>query len=221
MPTSSIQPELTTTVRGVLDAVRRRIRAYVWIEGLALLIAVLGLAFWLGMAGDWMFEPSPAARRIGLIAVGCAALYVVYRYLLRRIFVPISDATAAVLLERRFPESARPSHHGGRCGRGARPGRHVSPATRRGNHAGRRRGRRRRSCHATIQSRAAAPRRRHGCRSRRFDRGFCDRLARYVRLLAPANRAQRRVLAAAGATGSRRLSAGCRRPAHAQARPRR
>jgi hypothetical protein len=55
------------------------------------------------MAGDWLFEPSPAARRIGLIAVGCAAFYIIYRYLLRRVFVPISDTTAAVLLERRFP----------------------------------------------------------------------------------------------------------------------
>jgi hypothetical protein len=96
-------PKLTPAVSGALAAVRRRIRAYLWIEGLAMLVVVLGVAFWLGMAGDWLFEPSPAARRIGLIAVGCAALYSIYRYLLRRIFVPISDTTAAVLLERRFP----------------------------------------------------------------------------------------------------------------------
>jgi len=103
MPDATPTSELTPAVRGALADVRWRIRAYVWIEGLALLIAVLGLAFWLGMAGDWLFEPPPAARRIGLIAVGCAALYVVYRYLLRRVFVPISDTSVAVLLERRFP----------------------------------------------------------------------------------------------------------------------
>ena len=82
---------------------RRQIRAYVWIEGLATFVAVLGLAFWLGMAWDWAFEPSIATRRIGLLVIALAAIYVLYRYLLRRIFVRISDASAATLLERRFP----------------------------------------------------------------------------------------------------------------------
>jgi len=40
--------------------------------------------FWLGLAADWLFEPSPTSRRIALIAVGCLAFYVCYRYLLRR-----------------------------------------------------------------------------------------------------------------------------------------
>jgi hypothetical protein len=96
--------DLTPAIRGALSAVRRRIRAYVWIEGVALTIAALGLAFWLGMAWDWSFEPSPAARRAALVIAGAATLFVAYRYLLRRIFVPISDTSAAVLLERRFPE---------------------------------------------------------------------------------------------------------------------
>src|SRR5690349_17204856 len=87
----------------MLDAVRRRIRAYVWVQGLAITIIALGLIFWLGLATDWLLEPSPTIRRIGLIAAGCVACYICYRYLLRRIFVPISDTTAAVLLERRFP----------------------------------------------------------------------------------------------------------------------
>ena len=77
-----------------------------------MLVVVAGLAFWLGMAWDWLFEPSPGTRRIGLIVVGCLALYVFYRYLLRRVFVPISDTTAAVLLERPVPHVAGPSAHG-------------------------------------------------------------------------------------------------------------
>lgn len=104
MPESTLSPELTPAIRSTLAAVRTRIRAYVWVEGLAMLVALVGLAFWLGMAWDWMFEPSLASRRLALIAVGCLALYVVYRYLLRRVFVPISDTSAAVLLERRFPK---------------------------------------------------------------------------------------------------------------------
>jgi len=100
----SPSPPLTPAIRSTLAAVRRWIRAYVWIEGFALLVALVGLSFWLGLAWDWMFEPAPATRRIALIAVACLALYVVYRYLLRRVFVPISDTSAAVLLERRFPK---------------------------------------------------------------------------------------------------------------------
>lgn len=100
-PTS--QNELTPAIRSALAAVRRRIRAYVWIEGLAILIIVAGLAFWFGMAGDWLFEPTPLVRKIAIGVIGVVALFVVYRYLLRRAFVPISDATAAILLERQFP----------------------------------------------------------------------------------------------------------------------
>jgi len=97
------QHELSPAVRRVLDAVKRRIRAYVWLEGLALLVALLGAAFWLGLAIDWTFEPSPRLRQIGLTFLGLAAIYVAYRYLLRRVAVPISDSSAAALLERRFP----------------------------------------------------------------------------------------------------------------------
>jgi hypothetical protein len=72
-------------------------------EGLAVLVIALGLAFWLGMGWDWAFEPSPAARQFAIVLIACVVLYLTYRYLLRRIFVPISDSTLAVLLERRFP----------------------------------------------------------------------------------------------------------------------
>jgi hypothetical protein len=103
MVTVDKKPELPPALRRVLDHVRRLIRAYVWIEGLALVVVLLGIAFWLGMAFDWLFEPSPGVRRFALFGLAAAGLYVVYRYLLRRVFVPISDASAALLLERRFP----------------------------------------------------------------------------------------------------------------------
>src|SRR5689334_15087407 len=100
MPSISPRPELTPVVRGILAAVRQRIRAYVWIEGVAMLAIVIGAAFWLGMALDWTFEPSPLVRKFGWALVAIAVLTVQYRYLLRRIFVPINDTTAAILLER-------------------------------------------------------------------------------------------------------------------------
>lgn len=103
MPEPRNISELPPSIRRMLDAVRRRIRAYVWVQGLAILVVTLGLIFWLGLAADWLFEPSPNIRRAGIAAAVCIAIYVCYRYLLRRAFVPISDSTAAVLLERRFP----------------------------------------------------------------------------------------------------------------------
>jgi hypothetical protein len=103
MSTVDYKPELPPAVRRILDQVRRLVRAYVWVEGLALVVVLFGVAFWAGLAFDWMFEPSPAVRRWILVGIGAAAIYVVYRYLLRRVFVPISDSSAAVLLERRFP----------------------------------------------------------------------------------------------------------------------
>jgi hypothetical protein len=95
--------DLPPGIRRVLDGVRRRIRAYIWVEGLAILAVLLGAAFWAGLAADWMFEPSPRVRRMGLMILGFAAAYVFYRYLLRRALVRITDASAAALLERRFP----------------------------------------------------------------------------------------------------------------------
>lgn len=96
--------ELPPAVRRTLDNVRRRIRAYVLVEGLARWIAILGIVFWVGLAWDWLFEPSPATRRIALVVVAAVAVYSAYRHLLRRLFVRISHASAALLLERRFPE---------------------------------------------------------------------------------------------------------------------
>lgn len=95
--------ELPPAVRRVLDAVRRRIRAYIWLEGLASLVVLMGMAFWIGLAVDWMFEPSWRVRQIALMALATLAAYVAYRSLWRRIRVPVSDPTVATLLERRFP----------------------------------------------------------------------------------------------------------------------
>ncbi len=106
MVTNNLNPELPPAVRRVIDAVRRRIRAYVWVEGLAILVAVLGAAFWVGLLLDWLFEPSAAVRRVAMVVVAAVAAWVAYRYLLRRALVPISDSSAALLLERRFPALA-------------------------------------------------------------------------------------------------------------------
>jgi hypothetical protein len=104
MVRSTHQHELPAAVREKLREVRRGIRGYVWLEGSAAVTIALGAAFWLGLLLDWLLEPSPAVRIVGMVAVAVAALWVAYRFLLRRVFVRLSDASLALLLERRFPD---------------------------------------------------------------------------------------------------------------------
>ena len=89
-------------IESLLVRLRNRIRAYVWVEGIAVALALLGLSFWASLAFDWVFEP-PVPLRIALLGlVGLLLLYVVFRYILRRAFVRLANRNMAVLLERRF-----------------------------------------------------------------------------------------------------------------------
>lgn len=97
------QFEIPSAIRRTLDEVRRRLRAYLWLEGIALIAVLLGAAFWGGLLFDWLFEPSPAIRQAGWVVLAGVTVYFVYRYLLRRVFEPLSDDSLAQLLERRFP----------------------------------------------------------------------------------------------------------------------
>ena len=104
MSTIDHQPELPPAIRRVLDAVRRRIRAYVWIEGLAIIV-VAGRPGVLARAGGRL---DCSSRRSTCAASHCscsapASLYVAYRYLLRRDLRADFRLQPAVLLERRFP----------------------------------------------------------------------------------------------------------------------
>lgn len=108
MPASS--PELLppstppSAIAALLGQLRRRIRGYVWLQGLAMVSAVLGLWFWASLAFDWVFEP-PVELRVALLALLAAVLgYAVYRAILRRVFVPLADRSLALLVERRFPD---------------------------------------------------------------------------------------------------------------------
>ena len=59
----------------------------------------------LGRAARRLVVRAAAGVRLAaLIVVGAIGLWVAYRYLLRRVFVRLSDASLAVLLERRFSQ---------------------------------------------------------------------------------------------------------------------
>ncbi len=99
---SAPTPQFASTIRGLLTSLRRRIRRYVWLEGLAATVAALALAFWAVLGIDWFFEPSPLVRQFLLGAGLAAGLAVLFRLTLRRLWVALSDRSMALLLERRF-----------------------------------------------------------------------------------------------------------------------
>jgi hypothetical protein len=100
---------LDPRIGAVLARLRWRIRAYVWLEGLALGCLWLGLTFWVALALDYLpvlvgaSEMPRLARAVLLVLIAAVLAVILYRWVFRRIFVPLGDRSLAVLLERRFP----------------------------------------------------------------------------------------------------------------------
>jgi hypothetical protein len=97
-------PRLSPATEAVLAGLRRAIRRYVWLEGLAAAAAWLGIAFWTSLAIDWFFEPPPLVRAALLAVVVVVFLGVLLRLVVSRALAPLEDSSMAMLLERRFPQ---------------------------------------------------------------------------------------------------------------------
>ena len=95
---------LPAAIDSLLDGLRRRVRAYAALEGLATALIWLAAAFWIGLVVDWLWEPDWSIRLAGWMIVGAGLVAIVYLLILRRAARPLSDANMAVLLERRFGE---------------------------------------------------------------------------------------------------------------------
>ncbi len=102
MASDTANPRLAPQIVSLLASLRRRIFAYVWVQGLALAVAWLGAAFWITLALDWSIEPPAIVRQIFLGCATVGLIYVLYRFILRRSFVRLANANLALLLERRF-----------------------------------------------------------------------------------------------------------------------
>ena len=103
-------PPMTADLRAVLAQLRRRIRTYVWIDGVSLSLVWLGITFWIGLAVDYLpvlmgaNEMPRPARLVLLALIGIVLAVVLYRSVVRRAFARLPDHSMAVLLERRFPK---------------------------------------------------------------------------------------------------------------------
>lgn len=109
-PPVAPKPQVDARIRAALVGLRSRIRLYVLLEGLAAVVIWLGVTFWAGFALDYLpvllgaSEMPQAARGVLLAIVAIGAGYVLYRWLLSRLTVPLSDRSLALLLERRHRE---------------------------------------------------------------------------------------------------------------------
>ncbi len=100
METSERNPPAIATL---LADLRRRIRLYVWSQGLSATVLLLAAGFWASLGLDLAFEPPPALRGAFLLMAAVAVAWLVYRSILRRAFVELADRHMALLLERRYP----------------------------------------------------------------------------------------------------------------------
>jgi hypothetical protein len=100
-------PDPSTARAEVLELLRQlrgRIRRYVALEGTALALVIVGLAFWFSLAADYSLELPVAARRFALaLTLGAAAFSLVW-FILLRVVRTFRYRALALVLERRFPQ---------------------------------------------------------------------------------------------------------------------
>ncbi len=100
-----LDPRLTS----LLGSLRQRIRRYVVWDSLLAVAAVVLIAFWLGLALDYLpvklggTEMPRLARTLLLIAVAGAVLLILGRMLFGRLSRPLPDDSLALLVERQHP----------------------------------------------------------------------------------------------------------------------
>lgn len=103
MATASLPFEIPRPVAQKVSRLRMLVRLYSLAEGVAAVAIVAALAFWLGLAIDWMFEPSAGIRILMWLAAVFAVLGTGWRYIGRRLFAPLPDDSLALLVERQYP----------------------------------------------------------------------------------------------------------------------
>ncbi len=97
------------SISKLLDELRSRIRRYVVIEGIAMTIIWLVVAFWLMLAMDYLpvllgaNEMPRGARMVLLGLTVLGVLLVAYWYIFRRVFCTFRNSSLAILIERQFP----------------------------------------------------------------------------------------------------------------------
>ncbi|MDA7949904.1 MAG: hypothetical protein MPJ24_00310 [Pirellulaceae bacterium] len=102
---------MSPVVAKVFAKLRTKIRTYVLLEGLGFAVIWLVATFWIGFFVDYGLyfvgndELPGSARGVLLFGILTVLAYIVYRWILRRVFVHFSEKTLALLLERQFQKN--------------------------------------------------------------------------------------------------------------------
>ena len=91
-----------------LQKLRWLLRGYILLQGIAAVLALLAILFWISLFVDWAMEPAVSSR-ILLLAVFCvlAVCRGISRVAASRLLVPLSDRSMALLLERQLSRFRR------------------------------------------------------------------------------------------------------------------
>lgn len=103
MSTVTLPFTIPRPVTGKVRRLRWLVRSYVALEGLAMVAIVLGLAYWIALGLDWLFEPIPLVRVLMWIAVVAATSWFAVCHFILRVIAPLSDSSLALLVERNYP----------------------------------------------------------------------------------------------------------------------
>jgi len=103
-PTPARHNEAIASILGMLAAVRRRTRIWIWAESLAIAAAVALAGAWLSLVLDRLVEPPIWVRGAMLAAVIAAVTWVLVTRLAMRLAVPLTDESLALVVERAHPE---------------------------------------------------------------------------------------------------------------------
>ena len=103
-------PSVAPEVASLLGRIKQRIRTLVVLEGLAVALIWLVVMFWIALALDYLpvrfglDELSRTARIVLLVVTGAAAAWLIWHFILKRVFASLKDTSIALLIERKYPE---------------------------------------------------------------------------------------------------------------------
>ncbi|MGB7346642.1 MAG: polyketide synthase [Pirellulaceae bacterium] len=106
MPNNYLDPQLAT----LLGSLRQRVRRYVVWDSVLAVLAVVLVAFWIGLAMDYLpvilggTEMPFLARMLLLLVVAGIIIAIIAKMLLGRLSRPLPDDSLALLVERQHPE---------------------------------------------------------------------------------------------------------------------
>ncbi|WP_146450469.1 DUF4175 domain-containing protein [Bythopirellula polymerisocia] len=103
MSTVALPFTIPKIVRRKVRSLRWLVRGYVLLEGIATVVILLCIAFWLTLFLDWYFEPSTTLRMLMGLGITAGLAFVSWKALFSRLFARLSDSSLALLVERTFP----------------------------------------------------------------------------------------------------------------------